>query len=249
MAIGRAREAIAATVLCLLAGTATGLETGTAVVEPAVEAPVRNWAGIKRDTTYFLGYELTAVAVISVWPQDDSSKPIGWDRWVNNVTHPHWDADPLWVNYLMHPYWGAAYYTRAREQGYDRTESFLYSALLSTIFEYGAEAMIEPVSIQDLVVTPVVGSLLGEYLFGPLRRHIRAKEGPLQPLDHVALVLTEPLDAINSGVGRLLGVETQLTLRPTLQRARGLPGFPVEAQGASRDPRKPVWTLVLRAVW
>ncbi|WP_203249645.1 MULTISPECIES: DUF3943 domain-containing protein [Cysteiniphilum] len=64
--------------------------------------------------------------------------------------------------YIGHPYAGAIYYMAARDSGFGEFESFLYSAFISTFFwEYGVEAFAEVPSIQDLIVTPVDGWLLG----------------------------------------------------------------------------------------
>ena len=222
-------------------------ETG----EPATAEVPYDRAGLRRDTAYFLGYEFVAVGVISLWPQDDTSysNKLGFDRWLNNVTHPHWDTDGAFVNLVLHPYWGASYYVRGRERGLERGQAFWYSALLSSIFEFGAEAMVEQVSYQDLIFTPVLGSLLGEYVFMPLRAHIRAKEGPLDTIDRIALVLTDPLGAINSAVGRTLGVETQLSLRPMV--VDGGSGHRLAAAGAARPsaPKRVGWRLQLDIVW
>ena len=51
-----------------------------------------------------------------------------------------WDKDPAWINYIGHPYWGATYYIRARERGFGEFGSFIYSAFLSALYEYGIEA-------------------------------------------------------------------------------------------------------------
>jgi hypothetical protein len=84
---------------------------------------------------------------------------------------------------------------------------------LSTLWEYGVEAVAEPVSIQDMIVTPVLGSLVGEYLFSPWRAHIRAKAGPLSWSDKAVLVLTDPLGTINDQLDRWLGVKTSVQLQ------------------------------------
>jgi hypothetical protein len=213
--------------------------------------PDHDRAGIRRDTLYFIGYQAAAAGVIALWPDPDSE--VGFDHWWHNVTHPRWDPDRAVVNYVLHPYWGAAYYTRARERGLDRTQSFWYSVLLSTIFEYSAEAMVEPVSYQDLVVTPVIGSLLGEFVFAPWRAHIRARPGPLSITDHAALVLTDPLGAINSAVGGLLGIEAQVSAGPMLHGGRGSQRA-LSAGGAAPPaghhvPPAAGWGLQLRATW
>jgi hypothetical protein len=95
-----------------------------------------------------------------------------------------------------------------------RWQSFGYSALLSTMFEYGAEAFFEKPSYQDLWITPVIGSLLGEFVFSPLRESIRAKPGGPDGMDKFLLVLTDPLGAANELTDRLFGVETKVSLVP-----------------------------------
>jgi O-acetylhomoserine/O-acetylserine sulfhydrylase len=62
---------------------------------------------------------------------------------------------------------------RARERGFDERASFWYSFAMSTAYEFGAEALFEQPSIQDLIVTPVGGVILGEY-FIRLRARIGA---------------------------------------------------------------------------
>ena len=51
----------------------------------------------------------------------------------------------------------------ARSCGFNCWGSFVYTFCISTFFwEYGFEAFNEIPSVQDLVITPVLGSLLGE---------------------------------------------------------------------------------------
>lgn len=220
-----------------------------------VEQP--DWRGIRRDTAYFLGYQFAVLAVLYVAPESVS----GWDseakhdysfsEWRDNATKPVWDEDRWWINYITHPYWGGTYYIRAQERGFDRAQSFWYSALLSTLFEVGAEALAEPASIQDLVVTPVGGFLVGEYLFLPLRQRIRAKPGKLTWSDKAMLVLTDPLGVVNAETDRLLGVKTTLQWQPIGMpipaNAAGMGGAAASPLGYPRSA--PVWGLQLRIDW
>jgi len=220
---------------------------------PAIERPL-DLPGVRRDTAYFFGYQFVAVLLLSQRPKSEThfSAPEGLDRWWENVTHPEWDEDSHFINYVMHPYWGAAYYVRARERGLDRSRAFWYSVLLSSIYEFGAEAMVEPVSYQDLVVTPVFGSLLGEVFFWPLRQRILAKGMPLSTSDQVLLVLTDPLGALNAGVDRLFGVKTELALAPLApgaMRNRLGPRSNLSAAPHVRGPRNVVWGVQLRVQW
>jgi hypothetical protein len=88
-------------------------------------------------------------------------------KWKENVkAGPVKDSDDIWLNYIAHPYYGGIYYVQAREAGFKTYESFLYSAFMSTFFwEYGIEAFAEIPSKQDLWITPVIGSMVGELFY------------------------------------------------------------------------------------
>jgi hypothetical protein len=182
------------------------------------ENPLPDRRGIKRDTMYFFGYQIVAVGILYVLPEsitkwsDEQKKEYDLDRWAKNVRNPAWDDDRWYVNYVLHPYWGAAYYTRARERGFGELESFLYSAFLSSSYEFGVEALFEQPSFQDLIVTPIAGSLIG-WAIEPVRGRIKAK-GPEQLwYDKLFLVLTDPLGAANSLVDGLLGIKSSVSVK------------------------------------
>ena len=181
---------------------------------PPEDSP--NWRGIKADTFYFVGLQFAAVALlyvmpekISGWSQEDKDN-YSFSKWTENVRNPIWDDDEWYVNYILHPYWGATYYIRGRERGLKRSYSFWYSFLLSTLYEYGAEALFEPVSYQDLLVTPIAGALIGEYIFTPIREHIRAK-GNLRWTDKAVLVMTDPLGVVSEELSQFFGINTQVS--------------------------------------
>lgn len=246
---------LTATMLVLLLALALGLHCAPAAsqqAEPAVVAErptlVRplDLEGLGGDTAHFIAYQMVAMAAMSQRHRNEDgylAPPQGFDRWRENVTNPVKDKDAYYNNYLLHPYWGASYYVRGRERGLERGQAFWYSVMMSAIFEYGAEAMVEPVSYQDLVITPVVGSLLGELLFWPVRERILTKDGPLDTTDKVVLVLTDPLGAINSAVDRLLGVKTELALGPRMAPVTAF------APGPRPAPRTAGWGLQFRAQW
>jgi hypothetical protein len=104
-----------------------------------------------------------------------ASLPKSWTGWsahfvrdgINHLERaytrpPVWDTDWWFHNYVGHPYGGSIYYNAVRSQGASPAQSLLFSAVLSTQWEYFFEAFAERPSIQDLIVTPVAGSLLGE---------------------------------------------------------------------------------------
>ncbi len=87
----------------------------------------------------------------------------------NIAKGPVWDNDAWAVNYIGHPVAGSYFYVWGRQAGLSWQESAMLTTLMSTFFwEYGWEAFAETPSTQDLIVTPLLGSVLGEgtnYLF------------------------------------------------------------------------------------
>jgi len=189
--------------------------------EVTVDADFRDRPGLRRDTWYFLGYQVIAIGIIYSMPESvsgwSSEQKSGYSMsiWWDNVTHPQMDSDDFYINYILHPYWGAAYFVRARERGYDNRESFWYSVLLSSAYEFGAEALFEEPSIQDIIVTPVGGTLVGMY-FMNVRDKILEREttrGYRTTRDKWLWVLTDPLGSLNQQVDKLFGRETELEAR------------------------------------
>jgi hypothetical protein len=93
-------------------------------------------------------------------------------RWGNHVkSGPVIDKDRVAFNYILHPYAGAVYYQAARGSGCNVWQSFLYCTFVSNVlWEYGFEAFNEIPSIQDLIITPVVGSAIGEGFYYAKRK-------------------------------------------------------------------------------
>ena len=192
---------------------------------PAVPAPgpaEPDRAGLRRDSVYVLSYQLVTIGILYALPEsisnwdDEQKEEYSLSTWWENVTNPQWDDDVHWLNYLAHPYWGAAYYVRARERGFDERSAFWYSAVMSAAFEFGAEALFEQPSLQDLVVTPVGGVILGEYFMG-LRARTLASYAPGEEMrfgDRALLALTDPLGAINRQVQSWLGVDAETSFYP-----------------------------------
>jgi hypothetical protein len=196
--------------------TSGTLPASSAEAAAGAEKRVSDWRGVWLDTGLIMGAQVGAAAVTYVMPEDfsgwsEEQKKSGFDKYWRNFGEPVWDNDKFYVNYILHPYWGSTYYTRARERGLDQTESFAYSVMMSAMFEYGAECFAEKPSIQDLIVTPVAGSLLGAYVFEPLRNSIKAKE-ELRWYDHALLVATDPIGLLSLGVEKLFGIKSTITV-------------------------------------
>lgn len=71
------------------------------------------------------------------------------------------DGNKFGTNYISHPAAGTMYFHAARSNHLSFTESFIFSVLGSSIWEYFGELR-ERVSINDMVVTPVAGAAIGE---------------------------------------------------------------------------------------
>jgi hypothetical protein len=142
---------------------------------------------------------------VSGWTPEQKKNTI--KHYSRNFINPVFDKDPFYINYITHPYWGATYYTRGRERGLDKVSSFYYSALMSAMFEFGPECFFEKPSIQDLIVTPVVGSLIGAFIFETWRESIKRKQ-ELGWYDHTALVFTDPLGLLSFGIEKLFGMKS-----------------------------------------
>jgi hypothetical protein len=223
---------------------------------PPAEIP--EWRGLTLDTGYFAAYQFLAIGILymapesfSGWTQEDKDN-YSFSRWKENVSNPIWDDDAWYVNYILHPYWGATFYIRARERGLKRMQSFWYAVLLSTIYEFGAEALFEPVSYQDLIVTPVAGALLGEFLFTPVREWVRAKPGQLAWSGKAVLLITDPLGVANETLNMIFGVNTEMSFcRLRMENIPRLSGEPGETQNtlSARVRINPTWGLQLKINW
>jgi hypothetical protein len=73
------------------------------------------------------------------------------------------DNNDFWINFLAHPLDGAAAHALARANHLSLAESFGYGMMTSLAWEYGLEFR-EKVSINDIIVTPVTGVVVGEFL-------------------------------------------------------------------------------------
>lgn len=220
-----------------------------------------DWAGVGRDTLYFIGYQFAAIGVLYVLPSEvsgwseEQKDDYSFESWKEHAGDPVWDKDLWWLNYILHPYWGAAYYTNGQERGLNQGQAFVYSALLSTLYEFGVEAMFEEPSFQDLIVTPVGGYLVGQILFAPIRERIRARPGEPGWAGRTLLLLTDPLGVLNASMDRLFGVKSGLTLQwtalPVSDRLPGERWNEVDAVGgyAPGPATHGGWGLQLRATW
>lgn len=124
-------------------------------------------------------------------------------RWYQNVfvKGPEWDHDKFIFNYVLHPYAGAVYFMSARSCGFNFWQSLLYSSIISNVgWEFGIEAFMERPSYQDLVVTPLVGSAIGEGFYR-LKRIIVEHDYRLFGSPVVGNIVAFLIDPVNEVVG------------------------------------------------
>ena len=91
----------------------------------------------------------------------------------------------------------------ARTCGFNFWQSMLYSACISTIgWEFGIEACMERPSYQDIFITPLVGSIMGEGFYR-LKRLIVDRDYYVLGSRAIGHILAFFLDPVNEVVGLL----------------------------------------------
>ena len=177
------------------------------------------------NTSLYFGATIIAFGVLAMFPENVS----GWQKknlttnemftkWNYNVEKgPVMDHDNNFFNYATHPYCGGVYYITARSCGFKPLTCFAYSALMSTFFwEYGIEAFAEPPSMQDLIVTPVIGSLVGEGFYYTKKAIINNNRKVLRSgfLGAVSLLVLDPFNTVIDGLGYRHKVKTEIEVSP-----------------------------------
>ena len=162
------------------------------------------WTKIGRAELFIGGLELLGITVLIVLPKEVTGWSPDWtqDAWRNMKrsfsTPPVWDKDDWQLNYIGHPIAGSYYYNSLRSQHASRFHSFLFATAQSFIWEYIIEATAEKPSIQDLIVTPIAGAILGEsthLLTMNMRRN------GFNFCEKIFVLLFNPLFVINNGFG------------------------------------------------
>jgi len=116
--------------------------------------------------------------------------------------------------------------------------SAFFSAGASAVWEFGIESWSQRPSIQDLIVTPVAGMMLGELRF-------RWKRELLERGDFAGamlVVLLDPFQTLTEAVGRMFGRDWSEPAYRHVDPRRPLPGLerqtaPVALEFASIDRR------------
>lgn len=112
------------------------------------------------------------------------------------------DGDRFKTNWVAHPAFGAYTYLYYRAKGYDRFTSAFGSAVLSTLFEYTIEGVIQSPSIHDMVITPGIGVPAGIVLEETSNWLISRNSGFLNALGYVVnpmRIIIPDQDKVNIG--------------------------------------------------
>ncbi len=214
------------------------------IKDSVVYPPARkDWRRLGYTSSMYLGTTVIAFGVLWLMPESATNwdkeeikeKGILW-KWKENVkAGPVWDEDDWVLNWITHPYSGGIYYMTSRSAGFSRLESFGYSAIMSTFFwEYGIEAFAEIPSIQDLIITPVVGSVVGEGFFLAKKSILRHDKKVFNSrfLGITTLFLMDPFNTILDGLNYKEKFKTQMNVAPV---------------GVNQFSKSPVWGVQFSA--
>jgi hypothetical protein len=115
----------------------------------------------------------------------------------NFTEGPRVDNDRFVFNYVAHPLAGSEYYLIARNRDLNWWQSMAYSTALSTAFEFLIESTYEQASWQDLWITPVSGTALGELRWQVKKALENPTTGkPVGTLNKILYVVIDPFDAV-----------------------------------------------------
>lgn len=173
-----------------------------------------DWHAMWINTAVLSGAFVSTLFVLEMLPEGATNwnraaiqKDPFYTRWYNHVIKegPEWDGDSPIFNYVLHPYAGAVYFMSARSTGFNYWQSLLYAACISTIgWEFGIEACMERPSIQDIFVTPLVGSVIGE-LFYKLKRNIVSHDYRLWGSPVIGNIVAFLIDPVNEVIDLFRG--------------------------------------------
>ena len=162
------------------------------------------WKKVGRAELFIGGAELLGITALILSPKEVTGWSPDWtqDAWRNMKrslsTPPVWDDDDWQLNYIGHPIAGSYYYNSLRSQNASIFQSFLFATAQSFIWEYFIEATAEKPSIQDLIVTPIVGSILGESTH---LLTINMRRNGFNFFEKVFVLILNPLFVFNNGFG------------------------------------------------
>ncbi len=149
-------------------------------------------------TTSLLVFDIMCVGAFTLLPNDVT----GWEDpdfkglRENFTIGPRVDNDNWYWNYIAHPITGAEYYLLARNRDHAWYTSAAYSFGMSTFWEFFIESSYEQASWQDIFITPVAGTLLGEARYQAKKGLLNPATGrPVGTWKKIVYILIDPFDA------------------------------------------------------
>lgn len=139
--------------------------------------------------------------ILSTFPGSST----GWGRGslnsiiTNAAAGPTMDRDAAHWNFIIHPVFGSELYVLARNHNCSWWQSLLYAGAMSTFWEFVTEGYYERASWQDLFITPIAGSLLGELRYQA--KHALKKNGStgaLEVISNIAAFVIDPIDGLGN---------------------------------------------------
>ena len=106
------------------------------------------------------------------------------------------DEDSWGFNFVGHPIAGSLYYNSIRSQDATIFQSFAFSFAQSAFWEYVIEGSAEQPSLQDMIITPIFGTLLGEASHVAT---IKMRRNGFNWLEKITVIVLNPFYAVNNG--------------------------------------------------
>ncbi|HSC52125.1 MAG TPA: DUF3943 domain-containing protein [Phnomibacter sp.] len=162
------------------------------------------WKKVWRGEMLIGGAELVGMGILMMLPKDVTKWPDDWvadaGRNINRAysNPPVIDEDDWQMNYVGHPLAGSLYYNTIRSQNATWFQSFLFSTAQSVIWEYLVEGIAEQPSVQDLIITPISGSILGEACH---QLTMSMRRNGFSFGEKVVTILLNPMFVVNNGFG------------------------------------------------
>lgn len=160
------------------------------------------WRKMGRAEIFIGGAELIGMGILMAMPkevtkwEEDFLQDAGRNLKRSFTTAPVWDEDDWKINYVGHPVAGSMYYNSIRSQGATWIQSFGFAFFQSAFWEYVIEGTAEQPSIQDLIVTPVGGALLGE---ASHLATIKMRRKGFNWLEKITVTVINPFYVVNNG--------------------------------------------------
>ncbi|HBB92701.1 MAG: hypothetical protein A2X22_04320 [Bacteroidetes bacterium GWF2_49_14] len=128
----------------------------------------------------------------------DVTKAVSLQRYRRTYTLPPvWDRDHWSWNYGVHPVMGSFSYLAYRNRQAHWLEAFAGATINSAIYEYVIAGGTQQPSYNDLIVTPILGSLLGEGIYQVKKKMLRDKN--LKLWEKIVITVTDPFESFYYG--------------------------------------------------